>query len=127
MKYILVVVAILFGCTRNPEPPTANPVSPKTGADKPVVGELTKAVIQNDASRVSRLIEMGADVNENIGSQPNRITPLLAAVAMGNQTLANALIMRGASPLFSYGGYDTLDYADHLSLSDTLNMLSTWK
>ena len=109
----------------DPQGPTT--ASDKPSSDRPVLGELTKAVIQDDSSRVSRLLEMGADVNENIGTEANRITPLLSAIVLGNETLASALILRGASPLSTFEGYDAVDLADHLLMTQTLELLSSWR
>lgn len=137
IKLIFVIGFLaLVGCQRSTE--QTQPVAPaesekpttasdKPSSDKPVLGELTKAVIQNDSSRVSRLIEMGADVNENIGSEANRITPLLAAIVLGNEPLASALIIRGASPLATFEGYDAVDLADHLSMTKTLELIAPWR
>lgn len=130
MRFLTVLAITLVcvaNCSNSGAPSEKETPNKPAGTDRPVIGELTKAVIQNDSSRVARLLEMGADINENIGNAENRITPLIAAIALGSEPMANALLIRGASPLYAYGGYDAIDFADHLSLTQTLNIMSTWR
>lgn len=123
----LILLPLLLSCSRPTENAPTSTKGPATPTDKPVVGELTRAVIQNDASRAARLIQMGADVNENVGTESNRITPLLAAIALGNQPMANTLLAKQASTKPSYEGYDAIDYADYLSLDTTLALMKNGK
>ncbi len=121
---IFLTLALVLSCSptrKGAEPEKPGP--PTTTIQGPVSGELVKAVLHNDVARVIRLLQMGSDVNEDLGNESGPITPLLVAVALGNEAMANTLLMRGASTLVLFEGYDVLDFADHLSLATTLELI----
>lgn len=110
---------LIAGCAG--EQPTQPTVPPKK--DSPALGELVCAVVLNDGPRINRLLAMGSDINENIGTQENQITPLLAAIALGNEPLIASLLMHGASQASAYQGYSATDFADFLNLELATTLL----
>jgi hypothetical protein len=129
ISVILPVLTIaLFGCGKHDVP--VNTQSPPSTADnspggsqtpaipiptdRPEKGKLTLAVVNGDDARVSRLLEMGADINENVGDERDQITPLLVGIALGNERIASSLIIRGATVTRFFHGYSAADFADYL-------------
>lgn len=113
------ILVLLWGCSQSPSS-IQPPASENQG---PVKGELVRAVTIGDTARVTKLIQMGADLNENIGDETNRVTPLLVAVALQNISVANGLILRGASFRDSFEGYNAFDFAEHMSLESVLGTI----
>lgn len=101
--------------------------SEKTLDQPPEVGELSRAVARGDESETIRLIKQGADINENVGSDENRITPLLIAVADGNEKITHRLIRSGASLDIQYMGYGPGDYAAYGGQDSTLQLIQSAK
>ncbi len=82
---------------------------------KPIVkvekGDLIRAIIDDDLERVKLLLNAGADINENIGSETDEITPLIAAVILRREQIASHLIEKGAQLHPMYKGYQANDFA----------------
>ncbi|MBI1860337.1 MAG: hypothetical protein HYR96_05400 [Deltaproteobacteria bacterium] len=109
MKYFI-LLCLLVGCDHSKDqPPTVS--GNVVAVDRPEIGLLTLAVLAADGARVDRLIEMGSDINENVGTAADALTPLLAAIATANAALAISLVIRGASPVIRFQGYSALDFA----------------
>jgi hypothetical protein len=74
--------------------------------------DLMKAIVQGNVTAVRRTIQLGANVNENVSGQEDApITPLIAAVVLGNDQIAHELMLAGASPSIRYKGHRILDFA----------------
>ena len=111
--------ALTFGClllTACTEPKTLEPASPPVGAPTsqrivPRHGDLTAAVVKNDLELVRKLLQAGADVDENTSTEPShRITPVMAAVVMGHSEIAFELLKAGAEVYSRYDGYSARDF-----------------
>jgi hypothetical protein len=58
---------------------------------RPEKGDLTRAIIRGDEVAVRDLLRRGADPNENLGSTDAPITPLLAAMSLDEEKIAQVL------------------------------------
>ena len=79
--------------------------------EAPKKGSLFRAIVRDNFAEVINLTDAGADINENIGSPTDEITPLLAAVAFGNERITNLLIERGAAAHSAFQKYTAKDFA----------------
>ena len=111
MQVLFVITLTLLGCqgVRSGAVPQASPDGP--ASDRPELGRLTAAVIAGDIARVDRLLELGADMNENLGTPTEAITPILVAISAGNPVMAHSLALRGAMAWPGNRGYSAIDYA----------------
>jgi len=107
---VVVVALILTGCTESPKGGTPSIAGART-SQQPVHGALVRAVAAGDVSRARALLKQGADINENVGTETEEITPLLAAIATGNETIAVYLAERGAVFHSMFHGYRPRDYS----------------
>lgn len=73
----------------------AGPDSPET-PKAPTLGLLTVAAGEGRLEDVRKLLRQGANIDENIGTNTDQITPLLAALAAGEKRVAEFLIRNGA-------------------------------
>ena len=67
----------------------------------PKLGELSLAVTRGNLEEVQRLVSAGVDINENIGTPSQPITPLMLALYYAgrpNETIASYLLDQGADP-----------------------------
>jgi ankyrin repeat protein len=88
----------------------------------PTKGKLSLAVLKGDTAQVLELLKMGADINENIGTEEQVITPLLLAIAEANSAMTQLMLQNGAEQNLTYGGYKPKDLAHFQSLNnDALN------
>ncbi len=97
------LLGLSLSCAREPG---SNPAK-----DPPPFGELTRAVANNQRSKVASLLDAGATIDENIDSDSEHISPLMVALLRGHYELARFLLERGASPYVSYAGYNAKDFA----------------
>jgi ankyrin repeat protein len=89
----------------------------------PKRGDLTLAAANGQISRVQELLRLGADPNESIVSEGNRITPLMAAILHPRGEIVRALISRGATDTGEYLGYTGRDFALYKNQDDIVNLL----
>ncbi len=111
MKFLqcwLAVALITVGCSGKKKDAYPN-------MEKPNKGDLIRAIIANDHRAFDGALLRGADVNENIGTASNEITPLLTAVAYDHQQMAFDLIERGAATHPAYEGFTAKDFAYEIS------------
>lgn len=117
MKKLIPFLAALLivSCNKNQETANTQPIQADVGRPGHLVphpGDLTKAVVKNDLEAVRKLIQAGADINENTSTEPDhRITPLIAAVVMGHSPIAFELLRSGAESYSRYDGYSSRDFA----------------
>lgn len=88
-----------------------------------VHGALSRAVAKHDLTLTRTLVESGADVNENVGSEERPITPLLIAVAQGDEDIAKYLIGHGADAAVAYDGYTAADFARQVGSEEVSRIL----
>lgn len=94
----------------------------------PQKGDMVRAVVNNQLECLKDLLQAGADINENVGDEDNMIDPLLAAVALQRDQIANFLMERGAATHRMFHGYRAKDfslylYGDGAPLTRTLGRL----
>jgi len=77
----------------------------------PERGALVDASARGDYDLAYSLIRRGADVNENVGTAEDSITPLIAATAKGRDRVVALLLQNGADVQASYQGYSSVDLA----------------
>ncbi len=80
----------------------------------PTSGLLSAAVAANDLPRVRDLVAAGADVNENIGTEGEQITPIMISTARGYREIALFLVHEGARTTDSFKEYDARDFAAYV-------------
>jgi ankyrin repeat protein len=85
--------------------------------------ELIKAVYEGDKKAVVELINAGANINETIGTEQNRITPLLTAIILENTEIARLLIQFDADLSVTYQGYKALEYAVAAQMQDIVRLI----
>ena len=89
---------------------------------RPPQGTLSLAVVQGDAVQVIRLLKEGADINENMGTAPEIVTPLFLAIASSNSAITQILLQNGADPSVTYRQYRPRDLAHFQGMNqDVLN------
>lgn len=106
---VVLTLSLVVGCTQQPDAPLAlgqkspeangSPGSPEsTAADASltVPGDLTRAAFVGNMAKVLELLQLGADVNEQVGLTGEKISPLMAAVVGGHREVALALLSKGA-------------------------------
>jgi hypothetical protein len=100
--------------TASAQPQFARP--PRTGK-----GELTRGVIRGDKPMVRDLLRHGADPDEDLGTPGAPITPLFAAMALGDVEMATLLVSHADRLNLgtTYRGYTALDLASEWK-QDTL-------
>jgi hypothetical protein len=80
---------------------------------RPRKGDLCRAIRDGaDAKTIAELVERGADVNENLGDEENRITPLIVASLSRSPHATNIrafLLSRMAHADATYEGYTADD------------------
>ncbi len=89
-------------------------------------GALSRAVRDLNENEVRRLLELGADPNERVGSSgeaAGQLTPLHIAVLKWDAKLVNLLLDAGASPLNEAHGYQPVDLAIHLQNDEIARIL----
>ncbi len=82
-------------------------------------GELTKAVLANDPKLVRELLENKADVNENLGTDIDRITPIIVSMALGHDEVTRILLNQNPKQWETYRGYSPRDFTFHLHRGDS--------
>ncbi len=101
--WVWLLCCVSLSCARGP--------TDELTQELPAFGELSRAVAQNDLSKVEQLLNAGAVIDENIDSDTEHISPLVVALLRGHFELARYLIDRGASTRVSYAGYNPKDFA----------------
>lgn len=91
--------------------------------NRPKRGDLTLAAANGQTSRVQDLLRQGADPNESMLSNGNRMTPLMAAILHPRAEIIRALISRGATDTGEYLGYTGRDFALYKNQDDIVNLL----
>lgn len=105
------ILALLAACSNNTTSTDPNN-KPAAKTDATLVkGSLVKAVYEGELATVKRLVAAGADVNENIGTEVDEITPLLTAVAYGREDIALYLLDNKAVLHSAFKGYRSKEYA----------------
>src|SRR5262245_3763409 len=75
-------------------------------SEKPAaLGDLVRASADGDLKRVAALLDAGAGVNENVGTETDQLTPLVAATTKGHAEIVALLLKRGAATHPTYKGY----------------------
>lgn len=121
---LLAAMLALVSCTKK-QGASSGPLQADQKKEERLVphpGDLTKAVVKNDLDMVRKLIQAGANVDENTSTNPeHRITPLMAAVVMGHSSIAFELLRVGAESYSRYDGFSSRDFAiyneEHLERS----------
>ena len=107
----LFFVALLNACST--DSPVESQASTPSNEVAPISkGDLFRAVARGERDRVSELLSRGADVNENVSTNKEEVTPLLAAIANGDEDIARILVLNGASVRASFKGYTPNDFAN---------------
>jgi hypothetical protein len=74
-------------------------------------GALFRAAANGNTETVADLIARGADLDENLGTRAEQVTPLLAAIVNGHGDAADLLIHAGAKVYPLFRGYSAKDFA----------------
>jgi ankyrin repeat protein len=133
---LLALSALLPACKGTGMPEAATPSGdlkvqrPKV-AERPLEGELFRAVRRLDVDEVRRLLGQGADPNENVGTEDEPLHPLWLATAMAFQDQADSrprsimsiLRYRGASPYVDFEGVSALDIAIQSEQDELVRLL----
>jgi ankyrin repeat protein len=107
------VFLFLGGCSKTVV--NAEKIAPKT----PQSGELTVAAYEGDIEKVRSLLAAGAYINENIGTDENQVTPLIAALSNKQTIMAEFLLERGAATHSSYMFFSASDFARYQNQYET--------
>ncbi len=91
----------------------------------PALGELTVAAFEGDLEKVRTLLSAGAYINENIGTEADQVTPLIAAIANKQNNVADFLVDRGAAKHPSYMHFNSADLSRYQNQFETLRKLET--
>lgn len=123
------MLAVLIGCTRTPplSSPSPSPAAQRESLPKIKHGEVVKAVIQGNEEKVLKLLNAGADINENIADGADRVTPLIAAIVTHNSSMAAILIRNGAALDPTYQGYSAEDLAHYFNDEDTSQLIRQYR
>ena len=126
-QYLLSLALLsAFGAACSAEAPAPSEGPPPEGKDYSIqLGDLSRAVARGDEYGAIRLLNRGADINENVGTDENRVTPLLIAVADGNEKITHMLIRSGASLDVQYQGYRPSDFTAYGNQDSTLRLIQT--
>jgi ankyrin repeat protein len=89
----------------------------------PKRGDLTLAAATGQTLRVQELLRQGADPNESVLSNGNRMTPLMAAILHPRAEIVRALMSRGATDTGEYLGYTGRDFALYKNQDEIVNLL----
>jgi hypothetical protein len=90
---------------------------------------LTLAVLKDDRKKVRELLEKGADVDENSGTEDEPITPIIFAISRHNPQMAITLINEGKADrkqdVFGYtlATYVHQVFPQDLSANELLSLL----
>jgi ankyrin repeat protein len=88
------------------------PTTERVELKKPKHGELALATINGDYQQVNNLLKLGADVDENVGTEERPITPVMLAISFHKANIAELLIkVGGAKVNQDVLGYTLLQYA----------------
>ncbi len=90
-------------------------------------GELIRAVMKGEDGRILQLLNSGADINETLGSGPDLVTPLFAAIISRNKSAASILIRNGAALDPTYKGYSAEDLALYFDDHETARLIQQYK
>ena len=77
------------------------------------------AAAVGDENRAKELIRTGADINENVGTPDEALTPLLAATIAGHPAIATLLLKNGAALEPCFRGHDAFVFALRLFGGDS--------
>lgn len=88
--------------------------APRCVDKTPEPGDVLRAVVNDHFDCLKDLARAGANINENMGTDTEQMTPLMAAVALQREPIAQYLLERGAAlhPMFS--GYRARDFVFHI-------------
>ncbi len=99
---LLSIIALGLSCSRQKISPSATSYNH---------GDLVRAAATGDRKRVVELLGQGVDINENVGSIQQSITPLIVSIVRGHSSIASLLLANGASTDPKFDGYSAYDYA----------------
>lgn len=99
----LLPLAVFQGCTGKIDS-IKEPVQAGKGA-------VIRSVISGSTDQVRTALAKGGDVNENIGTDKDQVTPLLVAVAQDKLEIVQLLLSKGANSQTSFHGYRPEDIA----------------
>jgi ankyrin repeat protein len=124
----LAALLAMVGCSEKAGAPTAG--TPAPGSSLPVLqqikdrleeasktGNLTGATARGDLEKVRRLLQSGANANEDVGQGADSITPLMAAVILNRNEIGLELMNFGARADARFKGYSIREFANEV-LSD---------
>jgi len=105
--YFLLFWVLISGCSND----NVTNINAHLKRPTPALGELSKAVVRSNKGKVIELLDQGANVNENVGTDSEPITPLILAIGTKLDSLAIILLERGADPAQRAYGYQLLEFA----------------
>jgi len=126
--FALAAFVAVIGCSDQTSAPTT--ATPSAGSNLPVLqqikdrleeaaktGNLTGATVRGDLEKVRRLLQSGANPNEDVGRGSDSITPLMAAVILSRDEIGLELMNFGARAEARFKGYSIREFANEV-LSD---------
>lgn len=112
---LLVPVLLLLNACTEAIPTWDRPqaeVAPSTPpCPAPRCGELLRAAADGDVSRVQKLLAQGVDIDAGASRTTHTVTPLMTAIILKKNDVAQLLIVKGASFEPAFHGYTVRDFA----------------